>query len=604
MLYREKTKEKKKKSMINKKDQWMLLLFSLILLITPSSLHAQTTRRVLFLGNSYTGVNNLPQIVYDIALSVGDTLVFDSYTPGGYQLMEHYTDNMSLNKIMAGEWEYVVLQGQSQEPITHNSQFVDGGFQLNNFITQFNHCSVTMLYMTWGYKNGDAFNCSSFPVMCTYVGMDSTIRNNYLHLASVINAEVSPVSVVWKWLRQNHPGIELYQADGSHPTAAGSFAAACCFYAMLFKKDPSLIPFNYGLSTNNASIIKDAVRNIVFDNLDLWDYKQPPLSDFQYHIGAGSNEVFFNPLTQGTAETVLWDFGDFTTSSLPNPVHSYLSNGSYTVKFTATNCDLEGLHTSMKDTVIQFCNHTPTVYTSHPWLCRKDTLWTQPGDSYRWFSYGMPVAENNQYLADYIQYDNSSFSVLTTINGCAELSRVFAGTPEWSGYFFDILPGADPCTGDTVSFAVLHTGGSLSGSENILWYRNGTLLTQMTNEDTLFISAPGTYECRVTNPASHCPSDTTSFLIDYDCVIVGITETGQDPYWNIFPNPASEIITIKLANNIAREQVEIYSATGLLIKVLNVSGTTSIDISDFPGGLYFVRFKNKKLPALKFIKHQ
>ena len=138
----------------------MLLLFSLILLITPSSLHAQTTRRVLFLGNSYTGVNNLPQIVYDIALSVGDTLVFDSYTPGGYQLMEHYTDNMSLNKIMAGEWEYVVLQGQSQEPITHNSQFVDGGFQLNNFITQFNHCSVTMLYMTWGYKNGDAFNCS------------------------------------------------------------------------------------------------------------------------------------------------------------------------------------------------------------------------------------------------------------------------------------------------------------------------------------------------------------------------------------------------------------------------------------------------------------
>ena len=43
-----------------------------------SVLKAQQSNKVLFLGNSYTGVNNLPQIISNIALSVGDNLIYDS----------------------------------------------------------------------------------------------------------------------------------------------------------------------------------------------------------------------------------------------------------------------------------------------------------------------------------------------------------------------------------------------------------------------------------------------------------------------------------------------------------------------------------------------
>lgn len=90
--------------------------------------------------------------------------------------------------------------------------------------------------MTWGRKNGDALNCPIIPVMCTYEGMDTTIKRDYLTIADWYRMEVSPVSVVWKYLRYNHPTINLYQADESHPSAEGSYAAACCFYATIFKK--------------------------------------------------------------------------------------------------------------------------------------------------------------------------------------------------------------------------------------------------------------------------------------------------------------------------------------------------------------------------------
>src|SRR5262245_43429790 len=194
---------------------------------------AQLRYRVLFLGNSYTATNNLPQLIHDVALSAGDTLVFDSHAPGGYRLMDHVNDVTSQNKIMTGGWDYVVIQGQSQEPILASTDFYNGGQDLYNQVKQYNPCSVIMPFMTWGRKYGDSANCASFPVMCTYEGMDTTLRDHYLNLTATINGEVSPVSVVWNYLRQNYPGIELYQPDESHPSLTGSYAAACCFYAAL-----------------------------------------------------------------------------------------------------------------------------------------------------------------------------------------------------------------------------------------------------------------------------------------------------------------------------------------------------------------------------------
>lgn len=55
-------------------------------LFGASSLHAQTTQRVLFLGNSYTAANNLPQLFASVAASAGDAAVVDANTPGGYTL--------------------------------------------------------------------------------------------------------------------------------------------------------------------------------------------------------------------------------------------------------------------------------------------------------------------------------------------------------------------------------------------------------------------------------------------------------------------------------------------------------------------------------------
>ena len=83
---------------------------------------------VLFIGNSYTYANNMPQMVSDIALSFGDTLNFESSTPGGATFNVHSTNTNTLNKLSQLPWDYIVLQAQSQEPSFSPAQVANDVF--------------------------------------------------------------------------------------------------------------------------------------------------------------------------------------------------------------------------------------------------------------------------------------------------------------------------------------------------------------------------------------------------------------------------------------------------------------------------------------------
>lgn len=581
------------------------ILYTVFLLSLFFASAAQSTVKALFLGNSYTFVNNLPKLIHDVALSAGDTLIYDSHTPGGYQLIDHSNDNTSLNKINSGNWDYVVIQGQSQEPIIQYTNFVKGAMALHSHINQSDPCDVIIPYMTWGRKNGDASNCPNFPVMCTYEGMDSTLRNKYLSLTKQLNGEVSPVSVVWNYIRKNHPSIELYQPDESHPSPAGSYAAACCFYAAIFKKDPTQIIYDFGLPPAEASAIRNAAKSQVFDSLSLWDFKLPPAANIKYTKSGGTNEFNFSSINyQGVVQNYLWDFGDGDTASLQNPVHSYSGNGTYTVELKTYNCNLQGWDTATVDTSVQLCSHTPTIYTSNSWLCNYDTLYTQAADSFQWLCGGTVIpGATKQYLPDYAQYNNSGiFSVIATVSGCSELSEQYFPQPVFSGYYFDLL--GDPCNGDTVAFAVLHNSGSLSGFELILWYKNDTLLSQLTSEDTLLITEGGLYEVKVVDTTSKCPHDTTYYSIKYDCNTQSIAKKVTTPFTALYPNPATKQIILKWNNKIGGRKVRIYAIDGRLIKeiALGPDFMHKINIAGLQPGIYFLLLNDSYQTALKFIK--
>lgn len=401
------------------------LILTLTVLLCTKALVAQTqTRKVLFLGNSYTYVNDLPQILSDIAYSTGDILIYDSNLIGGYTLQGHFENVTSKNKILSDDWDYIVLQEQSQLPAFEVPMaFMNGFSNLKNYITQHKPCAMVTSFMTWGYLNGDSQNCNSFPLVCDYLGMQNLISERYMSISDMFQSEVTPVGEVWKYIKENYPTINLYQSDGSHPSLAGSYLAACSFYTSIFRKNPELITEDYGLDSNTAAIIRSATKSIIFDQMQDWYIgKYIPNSNFNYIIGNGTNEIIINSNTTEYYNSFIWDFGDGTTSTSLLPTHNYSSDGTYTIKLTSTKCYLGEDVTSIMERTVTFCSHTNTIFPDLL-LCPDETgvVWTQQADSYQWCdTMGSPIPdETNQSL---VVYPGESYSVLTTVDGCTEMS--------------------------------------------------------------------------------------------------------------------------------------------------------------------------------------
>ena len=307
-------------------------LFFYIILFIANFTYAQSYD-VLFIGNSYTYYNNLPEMISNIANDLGDTVNYDQNTPGGTSLYAHSQNQTTINKINQQNWDFVVLQDQSQRPSLSPSYVAASVYpyatQLVNLINSNYICSEPVFYMTWGRKYGDQTNCQSYPPVCTFLGMQERLRDSYLTMGLDNNASVSPVGIAFKNSISLDSTIDLYTSDNSHPSIYGSYLAACTFYSTIFKK--SSVGCSYkpnAINQSDALFLQQVASSTVLDSMFVWNI-------FQAQFDFNQNGNVFDFINKSSNfENCIWDFGDGNQSTDFNPTHTYLQNGVYDVILT------------------------------------------------------------------------------------------------------------------------------------------------------------------------------------------------------------------------------------------------------------------------------
>lgn len=315
------------------------LLFALLATSLLANVALATKKKVLFIGNSYLAVNNVPSLVDSISRAMGDTLEYDSNMPGGFTFRGHSSDLTTLAKISLTDWDIVVLQAQSQEPSFPPSQVATETYpyatRLDSAIRANDSCTETMFLMTWGRANGDAANCPFYPVICTYLGMQRRLRESYMEMALDNRGVVAPVGAAWKVMRDSFPSIWLYSPDSSHPIIQGSYLEAITLYSSIFHKSAVGCSYTAGIPTGDALKIQRISKLVTMDSLNVWQqHGQYPYAGFT-QSGGGNYKTFTSSST--VSSTHSWTFGDGGTDTSRNPTHRYTAIGTYVVTHTVSN---------------------------------------------------------------------------------------------------------------------------------------------------------------------------------------------------------------------------------------------------------------------------
>ncbi len=205
--------------------------------------------RVLFIGNSYTYVNDLPVILAELAHAGNHVLKPGILAEAGETLADHAASRSTTAALSSTRWNIVVLQEQSEIPSVEylrQNKMYPAARQLVRMIRDSG--AQPMLYLTWAHRYGWPEN--SLP---SYSRMQSAIDSGYTTIARALNVTVARVGDAWSAEVSHEPRLRLWRLDGSHPTVKGTYLTACVFYATIFHESPEGLRYHANLSTDDAS---------------------------------------------------------------------------------------------------------------------------------------------------------------------------------------------------------------------------------------------------------------------------------------------------------------------------------------------------------------
>jgi len=202
------------------------------LLIAITLCARPVSTRVLFIGNSYTCFNEGIGGVLD-GLAPGNEST--QIAPGGYSLEMHWNDGTARKAMRPGKFKYVLLQEQSQNPIFSPAKFREFCAKFDAEIKK--NGAETVLLMTWERPDSIAAGAGA---------TTANLEKAFNAIGRELGIKVAPVGLAFERSLKNRPDIKLITGPDGHPTAYGTYLAACVIYATIFKKSPAGNPYSGG----------------------------------------------------------------------------------------------------------------------------------------------------------------------------------------------------------------------------------------------------------------------------------------------------------------------------------------------------------------------
>ena len=184
---------------------------------------AASVLEVLFVGNSLTYANDLPDKVASLARSVGVEMKVTTIAYPDHSLGDHWTRGDAPKAIRTGRFDVVVLQQGPSASTESRGILREDARRFSALIREYG--GRPALYMVWPSRQRAA-------------DWDGVIAS-YAAAAQDADALLLPVGDAWRRALRADPPPALYGRDGFHPSPLGTDLASLVIAAVLTQRPPS-----------------------------------------------------------------------------------------------------------------------------------------------------------------------------------------------------------------------------------------------------------------------------------------------------------------------------------------------------------------------------
>lgn len=199
----------------------MRRLFSTLTFLLIVSVSYGQKLKILFVGNSLTYTNNLPELVEDEAKSRGYKIKTTTLAFPNYAIIDHWDDGELQKHIMSKDFDYVIVQQGPSSQSEGRSMLIQDGAKVKKLCDKYE--TKFAYFMVW-------------PSLTYFKTFDNVIKN-HRDASEQNGALLFPVGEAWKAYIDENKDASLYGQDGFHPSPKGSRLAARVIVDTLFTNE-------------------------------------------------------------------------------------------------------------------------------------------------------------------------------------------------------------------------------------------------------------------------------------------------------------------------------------------------------------------------------
>ncbi len=463
-------------------------------------------------------------------------------------------------------------------------------------ITKNNLINITVPCLTYCVSNGH-INTNQWISNLTFGTINNTTvaetngYGNYTHLSNSVilgtgnQATVTlgnvngPFGYVAIWADLNKDGVfqtneRIFNAQATSPSFGSPIVATGTLtIPATAQAGPTrmrvILSQNFNLT--NPCIVNNFNAEVEDYTVNILPNTVPPIVNFSATSTITCDGIVaFTDLSSNAPTSWSWNFGDGSPlSTQRNPVHTYANPGTYTVTLTASNT--YGPNTMVKNAYIVYDPNNPACFsTNMPISGPPVVITTCSGALY----------DNGGPTGDYS--DGVDGTVVIAPANATSVAITFTSI------------GMEACCDQLT----IYDGPNISSPQIGGPYTGFTL----PNGGNPIIATSGVMTIRFTSDFSVTG---TGFAATYSCTRpTGIADSKNEAAFDVFPNPTSGLVNLRLANN--RDENYNLQVVDMIGKVLvdkKVSFTDNkvlpLDLSKLSKGVYFIRIQNDRTTGVR-----